>query len=141
MGTNYYLHSPKCEHCGHTEKPLHIGKSSGGWCFSIHVIPEEYINNLNVWRSLWEMPGRWIENEYGERIPIDEMEEIITQRSWQPDFDSRKWNSMNCYRDEAHFHELNNSERGPNNLLRHKIGPHCAGHGEGTWDYINGEFS
>ena len=41
MGTNYYLHKkPPCEACGHEPAPLHIGKSSGGWCFSLHVIPE-----------------------------------------------------------------------------------------------------
>ena len=42
MGTNYYLHRPRtneCEHCGRADEapPLHIGKSSSGWCFSLHV--------------------------------------------------------------------------------------------------------
>ena len=30
---------------------------------------------------------------------------------------------------------------GPNGLLRHRIGEHCIGHGDGTWDLIRGEFS
>ena len=37
---------------------------------------------------------------------------------------------------------MNYAEPGPNGLVRAKInGVHCIGHGEGTWDYITGEFS
>ena len=40
------------------------------------------------------------------------------------------------------FHRRNNSEIGPNGLLRHKVtGNHCVGHGDGTYDYIKGVFS
>lgn len=49
MGTNYYWTGPnyywigpetvKCECCGHEpeRQHLHIGKSSGGWCFSLRT--------------------------------------------------------------------------------------------------------
>lgn len=38
MGTNYYLHSQDpCEHCGRSYPELHIGKSSAGWVFALHV--------------------------------------------------------------------------------------------------------
>jgi len=45
MGTNYYLvknERPPCPCCERTyvQERLHIGKSSGGWCFALHVIPE-----------------------------------------------------------------------------------------------------
>ena len=42
MGTNYYFEdsSEVCECCGRGAESLHIGKSSGGWCFSLHVMPE-----------------------------------------------------------------------------------------------------
>lgn len=114
MGTNYYLHQkPDCECCGRPFEPLHIGKSSGGWCFALHVMPDDNINTLDDWRVLWLSPGVYIRNEYGERISVDEMESIITKRKWK--------------------HEL---------MLRHEIdGTHCVGHGEGTWDYISGWFS
>lgn len=43
MGTNYYLHWPekRCDHCGSVSSrrdPLHIGKSSAGWHFSLNTI-------------------------------------------------------------------------------------------------------
>lgn len=41
----------------------------------------------------------------------------------------------------AAFLASNHAEPGPNGLLRHKIGPYCLGHGEGTWDLMPGEFS
>jgi hypothetical protein len=42
--------------------------------------------------------------------------------------------------------DRNYAEPGPNNLVRHRLdleerGQGCVRHGEGTWDYITGEFS
>lgn len=113
MGTNYYLHEkPACECCGREYEALHIGKSSGGWCFSLHVIPEVGINSLDDWRARWSAPGVHIQDEYGSRIEAAEMEAIITERS------------------------------SPYGLRRHGVDDrHCVGQGEGTWDYITGEFS
>ncbi len=114
MGTNYYLHQkPDCECCGRPFEPLHIGKSSGGWCFTLHVMPEDNINTLDDWRELWSKPGAVIRNEYGERVSNEEMERCITERRWRGEFPRR--------------HDLD--------------GRHCIGHGQGTWDYITGEFS
>ena len=58
MGTNYYLHEPptnKCEHCGRQDEkePLHIGKSSVGWVFALHIIPEMGIEDLEDWIPLF----------------------------------------------------------------------------------------
>jgi hypothetical protein len=132
MGTNYYLHQkPDCECCGRSFEPLHIGKSSGGWCFTLHVIPEDNINDLDDWRMLWAAPGAFIRNEYGEKMSIPEMETIITERSRQ---ERPNW-TPETYRE-------NQAEPGVNNLARHTIdGRHCIKHGAGTWDCITGEFS
>lgn len=113
MGTNYYLHQkPDCECCGRPFEPLHIGKSSGGWAFALHVMPEDGISSLDDWRALWAADGAFIRNEYGERVSVEEMERTITARSH------------------------------PRGLLRHELdNRHCIGHGEGTWDYITGVFS
>ena len=113
MGTNYYLYQkPDCETCGRPHPALHIGKSSAGWCFSLHVVPEDRIECLDDWRHLWTQPGALIRNEYDERISPGEMESIITEREH------------------------------PCGLLRHEIdGRHCLSHGPGTWDHIAGEFS
>lgn len=114
MGTNFYLHAKEdCECCGRPFEPLHIGKSSGGWCFSLHVIPSDSIKDLEDWRMLWKREGSFIRNEYGERISTDEMERIICERTW-----------------------------GDRPLMRHEIDTyHCIGHGPGTYDYIVGDFS
>jgi hypothetical protein len=115
MGTNYYLsQKPNCEHCGQPSGArLHIGKSSGGWCFALHVVPARGIYTLSDWRELWNKPGAVIRDEYGRSISIEEMEQYITNRSWF---------------------------RGP--LQRHDVdGQHCLGHGPGTWDYIAGDFA
>ena len=131
MGTNYYLRLPtqKCPTCGHGEDvELHIGKSSGGWCFALHVVPERGLNTLNDWRNLWDHYGE-IRNEYGDVVTREDLEDIITKRSWP-----REPEAMSHYGPYA--------ERGPGNLMRHKTdGVHCIGHGDGTWDYIQGEFS
>lgn len=113
MGTNYYLHTkPACECCGRPYEPLHIGKSSYGWRFALHVIPEMNLNSLDDWKKLWNIPGSVICDEYGNDFSAFHMEDIITNRELS---DGRK-------------------------LRRHKDG-HCMGHGEGSWDYIVGEFS
>lgn len=114
MGTNYYLHQePDCECCGRPFEPLHIGKSSVGWCFAMHVMPERGINTYDDWCDLWNAPGAYVSNEYGERIQPKELMEIITQRVLRGKIPQR--------------HQVD--------------GKHCVGHGEGTWDYIEGEFS
>lgn len=114
MGTNYYLYEkPACKCCGREFDGQHIGKSSGGWCFALHVVPEDSIHTLDDWRALWSRPGSYIRNEYGNLVSIEDMEDTITNREWRGDFPRR--------------HDID--------------GRHCLGHGPGTWDYITGEFS
>ena len=129
MGTNYYLHmKPDCQCCGRPFEPIHIGKSSGGWCFSLHVVLEDRINDLEDWRELWVKEGAFIRNECGEVVSVSEMEDIITNRSWP------KKTGFDYHRNQA--------EPGPNNLARHRVdGSHCIKNGTGTWDCITGEFS
>jgi hypothetical protein len=131
MGTNYYLEREICPHCGRSDEKLHIGKSSAGWCFSLHVDPDEGINNLADWQALWSAPDARIVDEYGREKSPDEMLSTITERGWP-----------NRDRDfPPDFYRSNHAEPGPNNLLRHQIGRYCVGHGDGTYDLIPGEFS
>lgn len=140
MGTNYYLHdNTMCSACGRGHEPRHIGKSSIGWCFSLHVIPEDNINSLDDWMVLLGRQGSRIVDEYGTEIDSAGMIEIITNRKGIKGWDEIDW-PYGGYAHEKDFHERNNSEKGPNGLLRHKIGSHCIGHGDGTWDLIAGEF-
>ncbi len=129
MGTNYYLHRDICPHCGRGDERLHIGKSSAGWCFSLHVDADEGINSLDDWKALWSAPHTKIVDEYGREHSCDQMLETILERAWP-----QRERSLEYY-------AANQAEPGPNNLMRHAINRFCVGHGEGTYDLIVGEFS
>jgi len=132
MGTNYYLYEkPPCKECGRPYEAKHIGKSSVGWCFSLHVMPEEGINDLGDWKKLWNRKGTEIGDEYGKSLTVSEMLLIITKRSRIAKHD-----------ESAQWYRENEAIPSPNGLVRHRInGRHCIGHGKGTWDLIIGEFS
>lgn len=142
MGTNYYWYkTPACDCCNREDAPMHIGKSSYGWCFSLRVYPEENIKTLDNWKVLLAQRGSYIRNEYGGIINVNNLLSIITERSNSSSWESRNYGDSAWYKNEDEFHRKNHSARGPNFLLRHKIdGVHCIGHGDGTYDYLIGEF-
>jgi hypothetical protein len=134
MGTNYYVRHNICETCGRYDE-YHIGKSSAGWCFSLHVDPENGINDLYDICKL--MKRGQVYDEYGSDVTPAQMYSIITERSWEND-----GQVPHGYQSWKEFHTLNYSEPGPAGLFRHAIdGRHCIGHGEGTYDLIISEFS
>lgn len=134
MGTNYY----SAKLLGNFRNDLrldelidiiHIGKSSFGWCFALHVIPERGINDITGWTQYLLNSERIIINEYNDIISYEELLNIITNRR----------NDTVCPW-SYEMYQLNHAQPGPNNLIRHSIGGDCVGHGEGTWDYIKSEF-
>lgn len=136
MGTNYFLHSQKCPHCGIEQKDkMHLGKSSVGWCFSLHVYPELELNN---WDDMWEyivfcveQEGYQIEDEYGDVIPLEKFLSIAWNRHRKPPL-SLKWLKQN------------HAVLGPSGLARHIVdGEHCVGNAgpNAPIDYFIGEFS
>lgn len=142
MGTNYYWYPDEsCSKCGRNDDSFHIGKSSAGWCFSLHVNHEQGFGSLQDWMRIWKKGE--IKDEYGEKISATKMLEIIRDRQGNSDFnkpmpESRFYQT----RDWNEFFEQNHAQRGPRNLLRHRINQqHCIGHGKGTWDLCIGEFS
>ncbi len=134
MGTNYYLHAPSCPHCGHEmEESVHLGKSSWGWCFGLHIYPENGINNWeDLTNFIWfktENDGWKIKDEYGMIIAYEEFLEIVCQRQ-----------GKNACKEQ--WLAINHAVKGPFGLARHQIDDwHCIGHGEGTYDYLIGDFS
>ena len=111
MGTNYFLYR-KNQGDPLIEK-LHIGKSSVGWCFSLHVMPEENIWRLSDWQRVLVQPNvLYIKNEYDEIVTVEHLTDIITKRA-----------------------------RYGQKLQRHVVDHiHCIGHGKGSYDYIVGWF-
>ncbi len=91
MGTNYYLKTPACPHCGHSGATLHIGKSSAGWNFSLRIYLKEIdedrlkmfgveqILELDDWRPLFDKFP--IFDEYDDVVQPAEMISRITERS------------------------------------------------------------
>lgn len=177
MGTNYYLYkkpllSKSLELVGlkgrnevirrwlwglgissaHPMHGEHIGGSSGGWCFSLHVStpndlgsepwaqnPFSYVFDLGDWLSWFQDSAFYIANEYGDEISVDEMMRIIQNRRFSPNAAILK--NM-ATEGTARYYAALGGVPGPNNLARHPIdGYHCIGHGSGTWDLIVGEFS
>lgn len=152
MGTNYYFKPAqtcdKCGNCNYTYR-YHIGKSSGGWCFSLHVKQTLYIddaiidiNDFEDWKNVFfEQPGI-IVDEYNTPISYRQMIKIIESRSWlKPnETEEDRWTYLLQHRPS--FFEKNQCTKGPAGLIRHKIdNRYCIGHGEGTWDLMIGEFS
>lgn len=135
MGTNYYWYAqPSCHTCGRNDPPIHIGKASAGWCFALHVIPEESLFILDDWKQRWSVPNSVIRSEYGDDVSARSMEIIITHRTGVP----RAADDLG-----EEWFRRNHAEQGPHGLIRSKIGDppgHCVGH-EGMIDLIAGEFS
>lgn len=135
MGTNYYYYRHDQPEGTSQADALHIGKSSGGWCFALHVIPEQRINTLMDWKRLFMVQGSRIEDEYGSEVTVDQMLAVITKRQGHADVKSR-WT--------YDVLDRNYAVHGPNNLVRCEVSvraPHCVGHGPGTYDYFTGEFN
>lgn len=156
MSTNYYFVKGPCPHCGQSSPSIHLGKSSGGWTFALKVDPDRGINSFQdvigwLQKELSHPVAIdvqcGIEDEYSRKLSLQEFIEVVADRQ-NPKVIKDGWDSFNTtlhrisYENEAHFHEVNHSMRGPNGLLRRKIdGEHCIGHGEGTWDLCVGEYS
>jgi hypothetical protein len=140
MGTNYYLHQ-KGNLLERLEREVsfvrHIGKSSGGWCFALRVYPEEGINSLTDWYHVLRRDNNIIFDEYSNEVTLEHLLDVITNRSWK----ERVFQPTDRCPTEEHMLNFNHAVYGPNNLLRHRIGQHCVGHGPGTWDLIPGDFS
>lgn len=98
MGTNYYLFRPAtCRYCllPHEEAQLHIGKSSGGWVFSLHLTPEQ--PSLAAWYAeIGEAlsAGGRIEDEYGRPVTLEKLRAEIEQRQPWGGLDLSKHNTQ-----------------------------------------------
>ena len=133
MGTNYYLEErAPCRECGREFERLHIGKSSAGWVFALHVYPDKDIHDLPDWVALWGHPGARIFDEYGKQVSPDELLLVIVGRvpAKPRGNQTAEWLSQN------------GAVPGPFGLARSKVsGMGCMAHGAGTYDLHDSDFS
>ena len=81
MGINYYL-KKKNHLTGAADRydtGLHIGQSSYGWAFALHVVPG-IAESLADWKDLWSCRHFVIVDEWGKRVSKEEMLSIVTER-------------------------------------------------------------
>ena len=142
MGTNYYAFIDRptpCSTCGHRDEGvrIHIGKSSVGWCFALHVYPGDtsetgglVIEDKAGWDAVFARPDVEIQDEDGYFVETETVLECIEHRSGGDVGPVTAWLAKN------------RALAGPNNLARHALEPgHCVRHGDGTWDEMVGTFS
>ena len=80
MGTNYYAIIDCCDKCGRGSDEMHIGKSSGGWPFSLHVIEDLGLDSWAKWKDFLIKNQYPIRNEYGERVALDFLDDLIVSK-------------------------------------------------------------
>ena len=131
MGTNYYFNFHECKECGHSQDKIHIGKSSAGWYFQLHVTEE--LTSLEDWIALFYSGKGRIYDEIGGRVDAIDMIDYICNRG------------LKTQKTREELEKMAFTEGclvGSNNLFRMRVTPgRCVGHGIGTWDLVQGEFS
>lgn len=130
MGTNYYWQAgeDRCRECGRSDnEEIHIGKSSAGWCFMLHVDPAKEIEGLADWLERWFRDGSRIRDDYGTDITATEMWAIVMCRR----------RAISEKMDGA-WYARNHAKPGPLGLAR---STYNATPGDGPYDLVTGEFS
>lgn len=128
MSTNFYFRDSEAIASGNpwVVEGFHIGKSSVGWAFQLHVfeVCREgrvvlSIQSLDDWylfieKCQMESARYQIFDEYGVKYSLEDLLRVIQNRIM-----------------------LNGA------AVRHSDidGLHCVGRGDGTWDLVKGEFS
>lgn len=83
MGCNYYAHYHCCDKCGHTNKVVHIGKSSHGWHFHFHS-PAYDIRCADDWRLELSTPGVVIKDEEENTVTYDDFWAMVKKKQEDP---------------------------------------------------------
>lgn len=130
MSTEYYLQNKESKEW----RPL--GRSSVGWTFAFHPIPEWGIGSYEDFMLVVISDLYLIMDEYDRVITWQEFDRIVRDRKTSKDWDSEWYNRGYYYKSEHDFHISNNSCRGPNGLLRRNLSEYVIGYGEGTWDLV-----
>lgn len=122
---------------------LHIGKSSGGWHFSLCIYPVIGIKSLDDWKKLWASEGCKIFTEYGDEItPEEALRYIVDRKSWSNATEAEMVEANNrmakeygigrVYESYEDYMDANHAKRGYNGLWAHNDGRHKGT--DGTYD-------
>lgn len=86
MGTNYYIRH-KDETKNEIFGEVHLGKSSYGWYFNLHVYPDRGISNFTDWKDILLKMDDDLEivDECGRSLEVGEFLDIVTNRSREND--------------------------------------------------------
>lgn len=125
MSTNYYATidaAEPCAHCGHVPEPrrIHIGKSSAGWTFALHVEPDdpEHPSTWSEWLAFLARADVSIEDEYGLPCQLATFVDVVECRSSSRPSPAPEWM------------ERNGAVPGPRGLVRRHLSVYTIGHGE-----------
>lgn len=75
MGTNFYVITEKCEHCGRGNEDIHLGKSSMGWMFSFNYNSGKYYKNVPEMRE-W-LRDKEIIDEYDRSVDPKDFWDLV----------------------------------------------------------------
>jgi hypothetical protein len=123
MGMNYYFVEG--------EKRLHIGKSSSGWYFLMHIYP--HIPNWDAWQNyiIQHRKGR-IVCESGNECSLDQLTEQVEERKGD-DADILTLTLMDqMEKEQIEMDPQTHLFRTHSNIYTQKR--------EGTWEYVNYDF-
>jgi hypothetical protein len=127
MGTNYTISESVCPHCGRGSPERHIGKSSAGWVFALHVYPEEGIQTLEDWIPLLFREGAVIKDEYENQLTPHEMLCVIMARCQRPRTEEQKASWEKAFGGDPRFPRQDSPEwyaqNGPSQGLLVWLGP------------------
>jgi hypothetical protein len=80
MGTNFYLRTDPCPHCGRSDEEIHLGKLSIGWAFTFRARPDADppVTDFETWCK--QLDGGTIYDEYSCEISREHLLKLIEER-------------------------------------------------------------
>jgi hypothetical protein len=106
MGMNYYARVNACSSCGHCHDrdTHHIGKSSAGWKFTLHVDDpkghsEHKLYTFLDWERFLSQDFVRIFNEDEEELTTTDILDLINRKGWNPDsykLDQGRYDPEHC---------------------------------------------
>lgn len=86
MGTNFYLELPESTAKHFESNPIHIGKSSAGWVFTLNAKQTKATASVLVCLDTWE---KWVPylkmgvivDEYGSKVTYEEFVFRVTEKN------------------------------------------------------------